>query len=130
MQSLSWIEWLDRLHRVLEGVRQDLKRLRRLATVESMAAVELGRRQLIALTQELLLLDREVLPPRSGIRTEDRAANLQRALDATVLQLGKITEFSGAPAALRDRLVAAIDAALRDSVHEAALLLGPSPLRA
>jgi hypothetical protein len=128
--SLSWIEWLDRLHRVLEGVRQDLKRLKRLATVESLAAVDLGRRQLSALTQELHLLDHDVLPPKSGIRQEDRADNLRRALEATVAQLGKITESTGAPAAARDRLVAAIDAALRDSVHEAALLLGPSPLRA
>lgn len=128
--SLSWIEWLDRLHRVLDGVGQDLKRLKRLATPESLATVELGQRQLTALTHELRLLDRSVLPPKSGTHQADRADSLQHALDTTVFHLGKAGLAASAPPASRERLIGTIDAALRDSLREAALLLGPGQLRA
>jgi|GEM_PF-1240983 hypothetical protein len=147
--SLSWIEWLDRLDRVMTGLRQDLKALKRLGTPESLATVELGKRQLAALTNELRLLDRSVLAPptgtgerardRAGERAVDRAGDLRRALDTTVFQLGQIERASsgasfggafGGAFVARDRMLSAIDAALRDSAREAALLLGPRQLRA
>lgn len=129
--SLSWIEWLDRLDRVLEAVRQDLKSLKRLGTPGSLATIELGRRQLTALTNEMRLLDRSVLCSKNGGAHSDRADNLRRALDTTVFQLDKISHTAAAaPFVARERLIAAIDAALRDSTREAALLFGPSQLRA
>jgi hypothetical protein len=127
--SLSWIEWLDRLDRVLTSLRQDLKSLKRLGTPESLATVELGKRQLAALTNELRLLDRSVLAPVHS--RADRADDLRRALDTTVFQLGKLDHASTrAPFVARERQLAAADAALRDAAREAVLLLGPSQLRA
>lgn len=129
--SLSWIEWLDRLDRVLEAVRKDLKSLKQLATPEAFATVELGKRQLSALSSELRLLDRSVLCSKNGAAPSDRADNLKRALDTTVFQLEKMSHVSAAaPFIARERLVAAIDSSLRDSAREATLLLGPSPLSA
>lgn len=128
--SLSWIEWLDRLDRVLESLSQDLKLLARLRTAESCATLELGQRQLTALTNELRLLDHSVLASKAAT-SHDRADNLRRALDTTVFQLGKINQVPATvPFVARERLIAAIDSALRDSAREASLLLAPSQRRA
>src|SRR5580704_17851730 len=83
--SLSWIEWLDRLDRVLKGAREDVRALAGFETPRSVAAVERCTRQLTALTNELRLLDRSVLSTRvpAGV-PPDRAHNLQKALDTTV----------------------------------------------
>jgi hypothetical protein len=122
--SLSWIEWLDRLDRVLKGAREDVRALAADASPEGLAAMERCKRQLSALTNDLQLLDRSVISPRSG--STDRASNLQRALDTTVFHLGSA---AAAPAAAshgtRERLLTAVDSALRDSYYEAAMLLEP-----
>src|SRR5580692_9801810 len=82
--SLSWIEWLDRLDRVLKGAREDVRMLAGFESPRSVAAVELCTRQLAALTSELKLLDRSVLSAKSAVgASSDRAQNLQRALDTT-----------------------------------------------
>jgi len=129
--SLSWIEWLDRLDRVLEGARQDVRQFARMRSPEALDAVERCKRQLSALTNELRMLDRSVLSPAHGNAHSDRAENLQRALDTTVFQLGMVANSdAAAPFTPRDRLLASIDSALRDSCHAAATLLGPSQLRA
>jgi hypothetical protein len=129
--SLSWIEWFDRLDRVLEGARQDVRALGRLSSPRALAAIERCQRQLCALTRDLRLLDRRVLAPKPGSTNSDRADNLQKALDTTVFHLGSIAsaQASTSPVA-RERLLTAIDSALRDSFHEAAMLLGPSKRRA
>ena len=123
---LFWIEWLDRLDRVLTGARQDVAGLKRAVSPRSLEAIERSKRQLAALINDLRLLDRDVL---SGAR--NTADNLQKALDATVLQLGNLAEVPvlSAPGVL-DRMLAASDAALRDSCYEAAMLLAPSRRRA
>jgi hypothetical protein len=96
----------------------------------ALAAIERCQRQLCALTRDLRLLDRSVLPPTLG-SSADRADNLQKALDATVLHLGTVASAPASNSLLaRERLLAAIDSALRDSFHEAAMLLGPSKRRA
>jgi hypothetical protein len=129
--SLSWIEWLDRLDRVLNGAREDVRALVNFGGPNALAVVERCKRQLSALTDDLRLLDRRVLTPKPGAPNSDRAYNLQRALDTTVFHLGAA---AAAPAAeshvARDRLLSTIDAALRDSCYEAATLLGPVKLRA
>jgi len=129
--SLSWIEWLDRLDRVLKGAREDVRALAGLSTPQALAAIERCRRQLSALTNDLRLLDRSVLSAKPGAASSDRADNLQKALDTTVFHLGTVANAAPpATVTARERLLAAIDAALRDSCYEAAMLLGPSRRRA
>jgi hypothetical protein len=122
--SLSWIEWLDRLDRVLKGAREDVRALAADASPEGLAAMERCKRQLSALTNDLQLLDRSVISTRSG--NADRASNLQRALDTTLFHLGTAAAApAAAPRGARERLLSAIDSALRDSYYEAAILLEP-----
>jgi hypothetical protein len=131
--SLSWIEWLDRLDRVLKGARQDVKALARSSGPHAVAAIERCKRQLSALTNDLRLLDRSVLAPKPSSANLDRADNLQKALDTTVFHLDTVAQHSRALAtsppltnlAARERMLAAVDSALRDSSYEAAMLLYP-----
>lgn len=126
--SLSWVEWLDRLDRVLSDAREDVRALARMSSPAAVAAVERCKRQLSVLTNDLRLLDRSVLSPQAGVGHADRADNLQKALDTTVFHLG--TVGSAPPSVVRERLLLAIDSALRDSCYEAARLLGPRQRRA
>ena len=125
---LFWIEWLDRLDRVLTSARQDVAVLKRAVSPRSLEAIERSKRQLAALINDLRLLDRDVV---STAATPNAADNLQKALDATVVQLGSLAEIPAlsAPGVL-DRMLAASDSALRDSCYEAAMLLAPSRRRA
>jgi hypothetical protein len=129
--SLSWIEWLDRLDRVLKGAREDVRTLAGFSSPQAVAAVERCKRQLSALTDDLRLLDRSVLSSKPGTPNSDGADKLQKALDTTVFHLGTV---ASAPVAesltTRERVLAAIDSALRDSCYEAAMLLGPTRRRA
>jgi hypothetical protein len=125
--SLSWIEWLDRLDRVLKGAREDVRTFAGFQSPRAVAAVERCTRQLAALTNELRLLDRSVLSARdrAGL-SPDRAQNLQRALDTTVFHLETMANPRGPDSHIsRERLVTAADSALRDSYYEAAMLVGP-----
>ena len=129
--SLFWIEWLDRLDRVLTSARQDVLALSRAVTPRSMAAIERSVRQLTALSNDLRLLDRSVLTASPDAAKPDLTDNLQKALDTAVFRLGGVGETHGATAApIRERILSAIDAALRDSLYEAAMLLEPSRRRA
>jgi hypothetical protein len=134
--SLSWIEWLDRLDRVLKGARQDVKALARFSSPHAVAAIERCTRQLRALTNDLQLLDRSVLSPKPGATNLDRADDLQKALDTTVFHLETVANSQAmahsppASASVRERMLAAVDSALRDSSYEAAMLLGPNRRRA
>ena len=131
--SLSWIEWLDRLDRVLKGARQDVKALTRSSGPHAVAAIERCKRQLSALTNDLRLLDRSVLAPKPSAANPDRADNLQKALDTSVFHLDTVAQHARAVAtappltnlAARERMLAAVDSALRDSSYEAAMLLYP-----
>jgi len=129
--SLSWIEWLDRLDRVLKGAREDVRALAGFETPLAVAAVERCTRQLSALTNELKLLDRSVLssasPKSAGAEPADRAYNLQKALDTTVFRLGSVANPPEPEShTARERLLTAVDSALRDSCYEATMLLGPT----
>ena len=129
--SLSWIEWLDRLDRVLNGAREDVRALAQMNSPQALAAVERCKRQLSALTDDLRLLDRSVLYAKPGTTNSNRADNLQKALDTTVFHLAAVSKAEAAASfVVRERLLASIDSALRDSCFEAAMLLGPSKRRA
>jgi hypothetical protein len=129
--SLFWIEWMDRLDRVLTSARQDLLALRRAINPRSMAGIQGCARQLTALSNELRLLDRNVLAAGSSSAAPDVTDNLQRALDTAVFRLGSLAKVRarfGTP--VSERILLAIDSALRDSLYEAALLLEPNRRRA
>jgi hypothetical protein len=125
---LFWIEWLDRLNRVLTSARQDVAVLKRAVSPRSLEAIERSKRQLSALMNDLRLLDRDVLATGTA---QNGADELQRVLDTTVAQLGSLAAIpvASAPGTV-DRLLAASDSALRDSCYEAAMLLEPSRRRA
>jgi len=125
---LFWIEWLDRLDRVLNSARQDIAVLKRTANSRSLEAIGRSKRQLAALINDLRLLDRDVLAASANSGAVDA---LQSALEATVVKLGELAEIPAASApGVLERMLAAGDAALRDSCYEAALLLQPHRRRA
>jgi hypothetical protein len=125
---LFWIEWLDRLDRVLTSARQDVAVLKRAVSPRSLEAIERSKRQLSALMNDLRLLDRDVVATGTAQNGVDK---LQGVLDTTVAQLGSLAAIAAAsPPGTLDRLLAASDSALRDSCYEAAMLLEPSRRRA
>jgi hypothetical protein len=125
---LFWIEWLDRLDRVLSSARQDITVLKRTANSRSLEAIGRSKRQLAALINDLRLLDRDVLAASANSGAVDA---LQSALEATVVKLGELAEIPAASApGVLDRMLASSDAALRDSCYEAAVLLQPHRRRA
>jgi N-acetylglutamate synthase-like GNAT family acetyltransferase len=125
---LFWIEWLDRLDRVLTSARQDVAALKRTVSPRSLEAIDRSKRQLSALMNDLRLLDRDVVVTDTA---QSGADNLQKALDTTVAQLGSLAAIPAASApGMLDRLLAASDSALRDSCYEAAILLEPNRRRA
>jgi hypothetical protein len=124
---LFWIEWLDRLDRVLTGARQDVAVLKRAVSPRSLEAIDRSKRQLSALMNDLRLLDRDVVATDTA---QNGADSLQKALDTTVAQLGSLAAIPAASApGVLDRLLAASDSALRDSCYEAAILLEPNRRR-
>jgi hypothetical protein len=124
---LFWIEWLDRLDRVLGSARQDIASLKRTANPRSIEAIDRSKRQLAGLINDLRLLDPDVL----AASAKSGAQALQSALETTVVKLGNLAEIPAASApGVLDRMLAASDAALRDSCYEAAMLLTPHRRRA
>ena|SRR5271167_4118303 len=125
--SLFWIEWFDRLNRVLTSARHDVAILTRAVTPRTLQAIQRSQRQLSALTNDLRLLDPDVLAAGPTGSMPNAAHNLQKALEITVLQLGRLAELlPGSARPASDRMLAAIDSALRDSCYEVAMLLAPS----
>ena len=128
--SLFWIEWLDRLDRVLSSARHDVATLTRAISPRRLEAIERSKRQLAALTNDLRLLATDVLAPDSAETVPNTVENLGKTLETAVLQLGRIAELlPGTAPAVRDRVLAGIDSALRDSRYEAAMLLAPARRR-
>jgi hypothetical protein len=128
--SLFWIEWLDRLDRVLTAARGDVAALAQAVSPRGLEALERSKRQLSALTNDLRLLDRDVLAAADAPAQTNGADRLQQALDTAVFQLGTVNAEGSGVAPIPGRLLAAIDAALRDSCYEAAMLVAPTRRRA
>jgi hypothetical protein len=113
---------------VLSSARQDIAVLKRTANSRSLEAIGRSKRLLAALINDLRSLDRSVLAQSANSGAVDA---LQSALEATAVKLGDLAEIpvASAPGVL-DRMLAASDAALRDSCYEAAVLLQPHRRRA
>lgn len=126
--SLFWIEWFDRLDRILSSIRTDLAALSRAVSPRGLAAMERSTRQLSALTHDLQLLDRDVLRGAGSTANPDEADGLKRALESTVQQLSNLTHI--AEGSDSEGMIAAVDSAIRDSRYEAAMLLEPQRRRA
>jgi hypothetical protein len=125
---LFWIEWFDRLDRVLTSARQDVAVLKRTVSPRSLESIDRSKRQLCALINDLRLLDRDVLAAGAA---RNGADDLEKALDATVVQLRSLAGIPAASApGVLDGMLAASDSALRDSCYEAAMLLEPKRRRA
>jgi len=125
---LFWIEWFDRLDRVLTSARQDVALLKRTVSPRSLESIDRSKRQLCSLINDLRLLDRDVLAAGAARNGPD---SLEKALDATVVQLGSLAGIQAASApGVLDGMLAASDTALRDSCYEAAMLLEPKRRRA
>jgi hypothetical protein len=125
---LFWIEWFDRLDRVLTSARQDVAVLKRTVSPRSLESIDRSKRQLCALINDLRLLDRDILAAGAA---RNGADDLEKALDATVVQLRSLAGIPAASApGVLDGMLAASDSALRDSCYEAAMLLEPKRRRA
>jgi hypothetical protein len=129
---LFWIEWLDRLDRVLSSARQDVAVLKRAVSPRGLEAIDRSKRQLAALINDLRLLDPDVVSGSAASSANSGATDaLHSSLAATVVKLGNLAEIPAASApGLLDRMLANSDAALRDSCYEAAMLLAPHRRRA
>src|SRR5271167_1417666 len=92
---LFWIEWFDRLDRVLSSAGQDVVVLKRAVSPRGLEAIDRSKRQLAALINDLRLLDPDVLA--TGAKSGAVQA-LQSALEATVVKLGSLAEIPAASA--------------------------------
>jgi len=129
--SLFWIEWLDRLDRVLTSIRMDLTTLSSTHSARSLAAMQRSTRQLSALTHDLELLDPSVIKAGGNAADVDQAGGLKKALETTLHHLGDLTDGKDADDSESSRQkIAAVAEALRDSRYEAAMLLEPRRRRA
>lgn len=122
--SLSWIEWLDRLDRVLQSTFREFSGYARSGSALSLAAIGRSHRQLRALTAELGLLDPAVLGEAATNRLRVALDGLLRPLDA--LPAEAVPPFLDRERDReRDRLLLSIDGALRDARYAAACLVEP-----
>ncbi len=131
MDSWSWIEWLDRLERVLRAARQDVKGFARAGSANLCAALERSRRQLGALAAELPTLDAKVLTAAGEEPDDTRVAGLADAIATSIARLDELANSTAVEErGGRERSLAAADAALREAEYQAALLVRPRRRRA
>jgi hypothetical protein len=123
--SISWVEWLDRLDRVLQSAVREFGAYVRSGSARSLAAIDRSRRQLRALTEELRLLDPQVLGPSSP-------EELQAALDTLIFRLDGLPQPTAPVVPFRDRerdrLLLGIHGALREARYRAASVVQPRSL--
>jgi hypothetical protein len=117
--SLAWIEWLDRLDRVLHSARTDLAAYSRSASPNRLANLKVSHRQLDVLLAQLQSLDPRVLVDDDAAGSDDIVERLRAVLGTMILRLSKLS--GGEP---REQL-SVLDSMLWDSRHQAAHLLEP-----
>jgi hypothetical protein len=122
--SLGWIEWLDRLDRVLQSARSDLAAYSRSGSPARLAMLKVAHRQLEALLGQLQWMDPRVLVGDAPPAPDDIIDRLRVVLGTVILRLSRL---SGGEA--REQL-STLDTALWDGHYEAAHLLEPRRLSA
>ncbi len=122
--SLAWIEWLDRLDRVLQSARSDLAAYSRTSSPSRLAALQAAHRQLEVLLGQLQWMDPRVLLADAPSAPDDILERLRAVLGTVILRLSRLS--GGEP---REQL-STLDSALWDGSYEAAHLLEPRRLRA
>ena len=129
--SLAWIEWLDRLDRVLHSARADLTLYSRSGSLRRLESLQGAHRQLGRLLEQLQFLDPSVLISESPAETHDIVDRLRVVVGTAMLRLSKLScaELPGQSEQRQDAL-RTLDAALWDSRYQAAHLLEPHPFHA
>jgi hypothetical protein len=122
--SLDWIEWLDRLDRVLQSARSDLAVYSRTGSRSRLATLKVAHRQLEVLLGQLQWMDPRVLVGDAPPAADDVLDRLRVVIGTAVLRLSKLS--GGEP---REQL-STLDSALWDGHYEAAHLLEPRQLSA
>jgi hypothetical protein len=122
--SLDWIEWLDRLDRVLQSARSDLAVYSRTGSRSRLATLKVAHRQLEVLLGQLQWMDPRVLVGDAPPAPDDILDRLRVVIGTAVLRLSKLS--GGEP---REQL-STLDSALWDGHYEAAHLLEPRQLSA
>jgi hypothetical protein len=129
--SLAWIEWLDRLDRVLQSARSDLGVYARSAGSLRLQALQTAHRQLQVLLDQLQWMDPRVLLGDAPPETDDIVNRLRVVLGTAILRLSRISGGDlPLPTQERHDLLATLDEALWDGRYEAAHLLEPRRLSA
>ena len=128
---LAWIEWLDRLDRVLQSAHADVAIYSRSGSANRLAALRTAHRQLLGLLDQLQWMDPRVLVGQQPPEADDILDRLRVVLGTVILRLSKLSdaELQG-KAQERHDLLATLDSALRNSRYEAAHLLEPRALSA
>ena len=122
--SLSWIEWLDRLDRVLQSTFREVSAHVRSGSAGSLSAIMRSHRQLRGLTAELVSLD----PAVAGAAA---TGELRLALDGLLQLLSDLPAEARLPFLdreadrERERMLRSIDGALRDARYAAAVIFQP-----
>ena len=125
--SLAWIEWLDRLDRVLQSARADLSVYSRSGSPRRLATLQTAHRQLEVLLDQLQWMDPTVLVGETAPEADDIVDRLRVVVGTVMLRLAKLSA-ADAPdhAGDREQALKTLDTALWDGRYQAAHLLEPS----
>ena len=124
--SLAWIEWLDRLDRVLQSARADLAVYCRSGSPRRLATLQTAHRQLEALLEQLQWMDPTVLVGETPAQANDIVNRLRVVVGTVMLRISRLSGEE-LPGQLEERQSAlrTLDTALWDGRYEAAHLLEP-----
>ena len=89
--SLDWIEWLDRLERVLQSARSDLTAYSRAHSPSRLAMLKVAHRQLEVLLGQLQWMDPRVLVGDAPPAADDIVDRLRVVLGTAVLRLSRLS---------------------------------------
>ncbi|MFI4890447.1 MAG: hypothetical protein ACHQIL_07940 [Steroidobacterales bacterium] len=129
--SLAWIEWLDRLDRVLQSARSDVAAYARSGSSCRLAALQTAHRQLGVLLEQLQWMDPRVFIGEALPAADDIIDRLRVVLGTVILRLSKVSSAE-VPVSAQDRqnALTTLDSALWDGRYEASHLLAPRRLTA
>lgn len=129
--SLAWVEWLDRLDRVLQSARSDVAVYSRSGSPCRLAALQTAHRQLGVLLEQLQWMDPRIFVGEALPAADDIVERLRMVLGTVILRLSKLStdEIPGS-AQDRQKELSTLDSVLWDGRYEASHLLTPRRLSA